>query len=413
MKKYSTIFSVLFALCAAIPSTHAQTAIGGSEPHGSAMLDVQSDSKGVLFPRMTTAERDAIASPALGLMIFNVETGCLEINLAAGTKFWQSVKCNSTVLDGLQCGSGTFNNFPLDPSMDATNQSVTISYTGGDGSTYPQQTFQSTGVTGLTATLAGGTFTNGAGGTLTLTFSGRPNRYGTARFDIGIGGQSCTLEVPLCGAYVGGSSWKVFSCYNLGAAGATTSADPLDPSWELHGDYYQWGRNPTCFGKDFQNPCSSPVYGAARPSAADPNSGSITGWNPSTAPQAPDDAWQDNTKTENDPCPSGYRVPTKSQWQSLEMFNTRSDVGPWTSGPTEYGSGKKIGAALFLPATGTRNTNTGALVSRGAGATYWSSTIGDIAGFSWRVHIIFNQSFFEYYDNPRSLGYNIRCIKEN
>jgi hypothetical protein len=38
------------------------------------MLDVSSTDKGVLIPRMTTAQRDAITSPAKGLMIFNSET---------------------------------------------------------------------------------------------------------------------------------------------------------------------------------------------------------------------------------------------------------------------------------------------------------------------------------------------------
>ena len=42
----------------------------GSDPHQSAMLDVQSNNSGVLIPRMSAAERDAISSPANGLMVF-------------------------------------------------------------------------------------------------------------------------------------------------------------------------------------------------------------------------------------------------------------------------------------------------------------------------------------------------------
>ena len=41
-----------------------------SEPDNSAMLDVKSTSKGMLVPRMTSAQRDAIASPASGLLIY-------------------------------------------------------------------------------------------------------------------------------------------------------------------------------------------------------------------------------------------------------------------------------------------------------------------------------------------------------
>ncbi|MBL7700665.1 MAG: hypothetical protein JNM14_00325 [Ferruginibacter sp.] len=42
----------------------------GSAAEASAMLDVKSTTKGLLVPRMSRAERDAIASPATGLLIF-------------------------------------------------------------------------------------------------------------------------------------------------------------------------------------------------------------------------------------------------------------------------------------------------------------------------------------------------------
>ena len=44
----------------------------------SALLDVQSTTQGFLPPRMTTTERDAIASPAAGLMIYNTDTNTAE-----------------------------------------------------------------------------------------------------------------------------------------------------------------------------------------------------------------------------------------------------------------------------------------------------------------------------------------------
>lgn len=50
----------------------------GLPPHEDAMLDVSSTSKGFLPPRMTSAERDAIASPPKGLMIYNLDTDCTD-----------------------------------------------------------------------------------------------------------------------------------------------------------------------------------------------------------------------------------------------------------------------------------------------------------------------------------------------
>lgn len=52
--------------------TYAQNVgIGTGTPNTSAQLDITSTSKGLLIPRMTTAQRTAIASPANGLMVYD------------------------------------------------------------------------------------------------------------------------------------------------------------------------------------------------------------------------------------------------------------------------------------------------------------------------------------------------------
>jgi Head domain of trimeric autotransporter adhesin/Chaperone of endosialidase len=57
-------------------STTAQVGISATNtpPNASAMLDVSSTSKGLLPPRMSTAQRNAIASPADGLLVFDTNT---------------------------------------------------------------------------------------------------------------------------------------------------------------------------------------------------------------------------------------------------------------------------------------------------------------------------------------------------
>lgn len=52
----------------------AQVGIGTTTPDASSMLDIQSDAKGVLIPRMTTAQRTAILTPANGLLVFDTDT---------------------------------------------------------------------------------------------------------------------------------------------------------------------------------------------------------------------------------------------------------------------------------------------------------------------------------------------------
>ncbi|MDX1406863.1 MAG: hypothetical protein R3330_01985, partial [Saprospiraceae bacterium] len=45
----------------------------GNPPDASALLDMQSDNQGLLVPRMTTAQRTGIASPATGLLVFDTD----------------------------------------------------------------------------------------------------------------------------------------------------------------------------------------------------------------------------------------------------------------------------------------------------------------------------------------------------
>jgi hypothetical protein len=56
----------------------AQVGIGTSAPHASAVLEVQSTQKGLLIPRMSSTDRDAITSPATGLLIFNSTTNSFQ-----------------------------------------------------------------------------------------------------------------------------------------------------------------------------------------------------------------------------------------------------------------------------------------------------------------------------------------------
>ncbi len=51
-----------------------QIGIGTNSPDTSAVLDIQSTSSGLLIPRMTTAQRNAIFSPANGLLVYDTNT---------------------------------------------------------------------------------------------------------------------------------------------------------------------------------------------------------------------------------------------------------------------------------------------------------------------------------------------------
>jgi uncharacterized protein (TIGR02145 family) len=53
--------------------------VDNSAPDNSAMLDVKSTSKGLLPPRMNTTQRNTIASPAEGLVIYNTDEKTLNV----------------------------------------------------------------------------------------------------------------------------------------------------------------------------------------------------------------------------------------------------------------------------------------------------------------------------------------------
>ncbi len=68
-------FFILLVLCCATAGLQAQTNVGINNPNpaASAALDVTSTTQGMLVPRMTQTQRNAIVAPATGLMIFQTD----------------------------------------------------------------------------------------------------------------------------------------------------------------------------------------------------------------------------------------------------------------------------------------------------------------------------------------------------
>ncbi len=64
---------IIILIMALSATTFAQTGIGTTTPDASSALDITSTTKGLLIPRMTAAQRDAISSPATGLMIYQTD----------------------------------------------------------------------------------------------------------------------------------------------------------------------------------------------------------------------------------------------------------------------------------------------------------------------------------------------------
>ncbi|MGD9686293.1 MAG: FISUMP domain-containing protein [Desulfobacter sp.] len=213
-----------------------------------------------------------------------------------------------------------------------------------------------------------------------------------------------------CGAYVAPGVWKEFDCYNLAAIGKTTGDDPFTPSWRLIGGYWQWGRKGPDSSQWYDTNTPNFAHGPTGPDAVYANDGEISGWDNTS--YADNGAWSDLEKTANDPCPSGYRVPTQSQWQGVVENNIQITVGTWSDDDTNYSSGRFFGDDLILPAAGLRNNYSASLISRGNYGLYWSST--EYSGNSNSAWYLDFRSSYAYTDGyNRGLGFSVRCIEDD
>ncbi|TRX37101.1 hypothetical protein [Flavobacterium restrictum] len=104
LQKIFILFSFLFALTANAQSVAINT--DGSTADPSAILDLKSTDKGLLIPRMTIAQRDAISTPATGLLVYQTD-GTAGLYSYDGS-IWKSLSStgatNSTLLPNFAIG---------------------------------------------------------------------------------------------------------------------------------------------------------------------------------------------------------------------------------------------------------------------------------------------------------------------
>ncbi|CAI9685313.1 FISUMP domain-containing protein [Elizabethkingia anophelis] len=209
-----------------------------------------------------------------------------------------------------------------------------------------------------------------------------------------------TINLRKCGAYIGPNTdpanYKEFMCQNLGS---TEGINPFSPEAGNHGAKYQWGAQKEETGRYISQANDQS------------NSGSIPGWN--STPK-PDGSWSDTSKTANDPCPSGYRVPTKAQWQAVINNNPNIErVGSWDENGNYttalyFRSSSNI-RTLMLPAAGYRHYAGGALLSsRGENGYFWSTS----EAVSNASYLSFGSTRVNVNGDNRSYGLSVRCVAE-
>jgi uncharacterized protein (TIGR02145 family) len=205
-------------------------------------------------------------------------------------------------------------------------------------------------------------------------------------------------------------------CYNLGA---TTTADPFTfvaNTSTILGNFYQWGRL-EALARTAAVPANF-TKSAAYPYDWTIPAGYTTTTPLSTTYHQDDYLWQNHKVGTQDPCPTGWHVPSQSAFGSIFKGTADADVpgnatvNTWDSSgrswswysATSYGNGgyavKPDGSTttLFFPAAGTRGPDNGEMANVGSTGNYWSSTTASV--YSFHLHID-RERVAPAYVNPR------------
>ncbi|WP_296150572.1 hypothetical protein [uncultured Flavobacterium sp.] len=231
--------SVLLLLLACLPAVAQNTATTSGNWDNCAtwgdptsIFNVTTDTKtintGVAIVQNTTWSTNNI----------NFGTGNGSVSFADATKSIDFVSdagadksCTPPSIGFFNCSTGVLTG-SLTSQTPASGVSKTVSYSGGNNAPYPAGIpINSTGVTGLTATLRAGTLASGSGN-LVYDIAGTPSGSGTATFAVNFAGKSCNITISVASTVIFDNS----SC-NLNEANGWV----FTGSWYHYADVYRNG----------------------------------------------------------------------------------------------------------------------------------------------------------------------------
>jgi len=115
----------------------------------------------------------------------------------------------------------------------------------------------------------------------------------------------------------------------------------------------------------------------------------------------------DSWEKVNDPCPPGWRVPTYEEQASLVAAGSEWTTLKGVNG-RYFGSGENT---VFFPAVGGRHNSEGSLYFVGSIGYYLSGT--PYSGYNTYVcYMHFDSEYASTYYANRSVGFSVRCVKE-
>ena len=202
---------------------------------------------------------------------------------------------------------------------------------------------------------------------------------------------------PRFGDVTNPTTGKIWMDRNLGATQVATSSTDA----AAYGDLYQWGR-----GADGHQIRTSATTSTLSSTDVPGNANFILTPNATNSTHNFD--WRNPANTSlwqgvsgvNNPCPSGYRLPTETEWVT--------ERSSWSANTSDGA----FASPLKLPMAGYRSHADGSLGGVGSEGAYWSSKVsGTNSGF-----LFFYSPSFTYVGgfNPtnRAYGSSVRCIKD-
>ncbi len=189
---------------------------------------------------------------------------------------------------------------------------------------------------------------------------------------------------------------RVWYNRNLGASQVATSSTDTN----AFGGLFQWGRLLEGHEQIASSIYAGPVSSSAS-NPSDPWYGSFI-----TISTISDVNWLDvpdynlwnGLGASNNPCPAGYRLPTKEEFQDeISSWSTLDAQGAYDS-------------SLKLPLPGIRNASDAAFFSNSG--RYWSSSFDSSrSGYAYLLHVD-SFSAIVTTNNVLANGYSVRCIKD-
>jgi len=378
------IFLSILLFMAGLTISVAQVGINtdGDSPNSSAMLDVKSTSKGFLPPRMTFAQRNQIASPAEGLIIFCTNcnqdgTGCICLYMGGQwISLTTSCQLPVTPAEDSHVQSNTqiiwrWSSVPIATGYKwhTSNNFLAASNLGSDTAKTETGLTQGTSYTRYVWAY------NDCGHSDPVVMQGQALSCGTSFTRSHSAGSVAPVAKTVTYGTVTGIPGENAKCWITRNLGATQPPNTVDDDTEPSaGWYWQFNRKQ---GYKHDGNTLTPSWTLT---SIDENSD-----------------WQ----SDNDPCSlllgSAWRIPTYAEWYNVD------NSGGWATWSGPWGSHLSMHAAGYLL------YSSGSITNRGVFGYYWSSTqYSNTNGY----RLGFNSGFCGGGDAYKTYGFPLRCIRE-